>query len=144
MNDLEWGKTVNGWRLSLSLDKKIFVPEEKILITFVFENISDQTLQYGAQGKDFDYILNCKNEAGEEVPLSVFGQRRKANRGMGRYIVSELKPKQNLVAEVSLTRHLDMTLSGKYTLTVSREIFPHQGRNDPPVISNTVTFEIRE
>jgi hypothetical protein len=142
MKDLEWGKTVAGYRLSASLDRAAFKPHEAVVVTVVFENVTDRDLPYGAQGKDFDYTLDCRNEQENQVPFTLFGQRMKANRGQGRYITAELPPKECLVNEISVSRHLDLSLSGKYTLTVSREIFPHQNQNEPPVVSNTLAFEI--
>lgn len=144
MDNLNWGKPVNGWCLSASLDKMTFKSEEPIYVTVVFENVSEQTQGYGAQGKNFDYELVCLDKAGKEIPLTLFGQRMKENRGEGRYIMTELLPKQNIVNEISLTLHLDLSLPGKYTLTVSREIFPHEGSNESLVIANELSFEIVE
>lgn len=144
MRDLEWGDSVTGWRLSTSLDRTRFVPGETIIVTIVFKNVSDQEQDYGAKGKDFDHNLDCRNEQDEKVPLTLFGKRMVDNRGEGRYIMGELASQEQLVSEISLARHLDLSLEGKYKLRVSREIFPHEDQNEPPVVSNTVTFEITE
>ena len=144
MEKIEWGKAVEGWRISASLDKNAFKLDEIIIVTVVFENVSERKLVYGAQGKDFDYILDCRNDRDEKMPYTLFGKRMEANRGMGKYITSELAPKEKLVNEICLTRHVDLSLPDRYRLTVSREIFPHEGRSEPPVVSNTCVFAIRE
>jgi hypothetical protein len=144
MKNLEWGKTIGGCRLSASLDKDIFKPGEEIIVTVVFENISDRELQYGVQAKDFDYTFDCQNEQGNQIPLTLFGKRMEANRGNGKYIIAQLPPQGSLVNEISASRHLDLSLNGQYTLTASREIMLHRNRTQPPVVSNTVAFKITE
>lgn len=143
MKTLEWGKPVGGWRLSASLDKDVFKTGEPIILSIVFENASEKKQAYGAQGKEFDHDLNCRSASGE-APLTLYGKRMKDNRGRGRYVDGELAPGQNLVSEIALSRHLDLTLAGKYSLTVVREVFPHEGRNEPVVVSNTCSFEIQD
>ena len=132
------------WRLSISLNQTVFKPGEPIVVNIFFENISEGMLAYGAQGKVFDYTLDCRNDRGEKVPFTLFGMRMEENKGMGRYIDGELASNEQLINEISLTRHLDLSLPDDYSLTVSREVFPHRGLNAPPVISNTVPFEIRD
>lgn len=144
MSDLQWGAAVGGWRLSGSLDKAEFKVGEPVPLNLVLENSSDTPLTFGAQNPDFDYFLKCNNERGEDVPLTLYGQRMKANRGLGKYIVAELGPKEQRAQELSLTRHLDLTLPGSYTVTVTREVFPARNRGEPAVVSNKCVFEIKE
>lgn len=141
MTELAWGATVGGWALSASLDKASFQAEEPVLVSLVLKNVSDGPLSYGTQNSDFDYVLECKNAQQEVVPLTLFGQRMQENRGRGRYVSKALLPQGQVVHEISATRHLDLSLPGKYTLIVTREISP--GENDGQrLVSNPCVFEI--
>jgi hypothetical protein len=143
-SDLQWGPVVGGWRLSISLDRTEFRPVDPIILTIVFENASTSPQEYGAQAKFFDYFLSCRDEQGKEVPLTLYGERMKGNRGHGRYVGGELNHGERLVNELSITRFLDLTLDGTYTLTVSRDVFPHRENKTPPVKSNSISFKIEE
>lgn len=136
--------TASAFSLLVSLPKAVFRPEEPIRLDVLFENISDRVLEYGVQGTEFDYVIECKDEHGQAVPLTRYGQRLEANRGMGRFLVCKISPGEHLSAEISVTRQLDLSLAGRYTLTVRREVFPHQGDTAPPVVSNACAFEIVE
>lgn len=144
MSELAWGSTIDGWRLSASLDRPVFQVDEPVRVSVVFQNTADRPLPYGAQSKDFDYDLDCRDEAGKQVTVTRFGQRMMDNRGLVRYISSQVSPGGQLVNEISVSRHLDLTLAGKYTLTVARFAFPDSGQPGPRVVSNTVSFEIKE
>lgn len=144
MSELQWGPATSGWRLSASLDRDAFKVDEAIHVAVVFENVAGQEQPYGAKGKDFDYDLDCRDPQGRRMPLSQYGQRMMDNREEGRYILHQLPPGGKLVNDILLSRNVDMTLPGKYTLTVRREVFPHDGRKEPPVVSNSCTFEIKE
>jgi hypothetical protein len=143
MTQVEWGEAIGGWRLSASLDKATFAVEERVIVTTIFKNVSDIEQGYGIQGRDFDYIFDCHNDRGEKVSPTLFGNRMAENRGHGRYLSNQLPPGESLVNEISVTRHLDLSLPGIYTLTVSREVFPQEGRG-PRLVSNAVQFEVTE
>jgi hypothetical protein len=144
MSTAESGHDISGFRLTVSLAKSIFTAGEQVWMTVEFRNVSGRELPYGAQAKDFDYVMDCRFAHGEPVPLTLFGQRTAANRGEGRYISSTLAADQHLTAEVLVSRHLDLTVADRYTLRVTREVFPSQGAGQPRVVSNTCSFRIIE
>jgi hypothetical protein len=127
---------------SMSNPSPTFKGGDAIRVSLVFENTTDKELPYGAQAKDFDYPLDCRDERGERVPLTRYGHQMEANRGEGRYILSQLGPGQSLKNEILVSRHVDLTLPGKYTLKVTREVFPSRGSGEEPVASNTCSFEV--
>lgn len=131
-----------GYRLTASLSGQAFKGDDPIRVSLVFENTTDKQLPYGAQAKVFDYVLDCRDERGERMPLTRYGHHVDANRGEGRYILSELGPGQSLRSEIIANRQVDLTLTGKYTLKVTREVFPGRGGNQEPVVSNTCSFEV--
>ena len=57
-----------------------------------------------------------------------------------------LRANQQIVVELSLARHLDLSLPGKYRLKISRQ--PDESASGAPsaplVVSNTIEFEIKE
>jgi hypothetical protein len=143
MEDLQWGEPVNGWRLSLSLDKEIFTVEEPILATIVFQNVSTREQALGGHGRDFDYTLDCKTDYGEKVPFTLFGKKMLVNREIAKTTGGILQPKEQIVVEVSISHHLDLSLPGKYRLSVSRQALLDQP-GEPFILSNTVEFKIEE
>lgn len=74
--------------------------------------------------------------------MTLFGKRMKDNRDMVKHIMGYLPSKELLINEIVLNRPLDPTLPGKYVIKVTREIFPNEGRGEPPVVANSCTFEI--
>jgi hypothetical protein len=141
MKNPESSQSSGRYRLVASLSKAVFKADEPVRVKVVFENASDQELPYGAQAKVFDYYLDCRDEQGEPMPFTRFGQRMAGNRGEGRYITSTLPAAEQLVNEISVSRQVDLTLPGRYTLRITREIFPGQGSSDR-VHSNVCSFEI--
>jgi hypothetical protein len=146
MEHLEWGRPTNGWRLSLSLDRNEFITEERIVATIVFQNASDREQRFGGHGADFDYVLDCSMVHGERVPPTLFGKMMLANREFAKTIGGVLQAKQQVVVEISLAHHLDLSLPGKYLLTVSRQADESASGapNAPLILSNTIAFEIKE
>jgi len=146
MEHLEWGSPVAGWRLSLSLDRKEFQPEQRIVATIVFQNISDREQRFGGHGPVFDYVLDCRMDYGQKVPPTLFGKTMLANRELVRTVGGALQAKQQVVVEISLTRLLDLSLPGKYLVNVSRQVDASASGapSDPFIVSNTVAFELKE
>jgi hypothetical protein len=146
MEHLEWGRPVAGWRLSLSLDGKEFPTEERIAATIVFQNVSDREQRFGGHGPDFDYTLECTIGDGERVLPTSFGKTMLANRDLVKTTGGVLQANQQIVVELSLTHHLDLSLPGKYQLKVSRQADESASGtpNAPIIVSNTVEFEIKE
>ena len=146
MKDLQWGEPVKGWRLSLSLDKTSFATEEPVLATIVFQNVSNREQTLGGHGRDFDYTLDCKTDYGEKVPLTLFGKMMLANREIVKTTGGVLQPKEQIVVEVSISHHLDLSLPGKYRLYVSRQADASAsgGPDEPFIASNMIEFKIEE
>lgn len=130
--------------LNISLSRDVFPPGEPIWVRVVFENVSSTEQEYGAQSKDFDYILYCVDEQGGTVPPTLFGVRMAGNRGRGRYIRSVLGAGQQLINEILVSRHLDLSLVGKYSLRLTRDVFPNTAAHGPTIASNVCLFEISE
>jgi len=143
MKDLEWGEPVKGWKLSLSLDRTEFIAGEPIVATMVFRNVSSHEQVLGGHGRDFDYVMDCKTDYGEGIPLTLFGKRMLANRELVKTTGGTLKPNEQIVVEVVVSRHLDLSLSGKYRLSASRQALV-DGKDEPFVVSNVVAFTIED
>ena len=143
MEPLEWGQAVGGFRLSASLDKTTFSPCEPIRVSLVFRNVEKEPRPYTAQGADFDYDIDCRTVSGEPVALTAFGSRMKENRGHGRRAEGQLPPNGQLVSELLLGRHVDLSLGAKYTVTISRSVALGD-RTSAMVVANSLAFEVRE
>ena len=142
MSDMPWGPTVDGWRLSVSLDKTQFFQGTRIVATIVFQNLATQPRSIGGHGVDFDYELDCRNQQETRIPFTLFGKRMLENRGEGKATGGVLEPGDRIVAEIILSRHLDLTLPGRYAITVSRKAIAGAPDHETVVTSNTFSFEI--
>lgn len=144
MSNPESNKPADEYRLSASIGKASFRFDEPVRVNIIFENVSSHELPYGVQAREFDYLLECRNEQGQVMPATLYGQRVEANRGEGRFIRSTLAPGDRLVNEITVNRLLDLTLAGHYTLHVRRDVFPHQGGNQKTLLSNPCSFQITD
>jgi hypothetical protein len=142
MTDMPWGPTVDGWRLSLSLDKPQFARGEKIVAAVVFQNTAAAPRGIGGSGVDFDYDIECRDQQGLPIPLTLFGRRMLENRGEGKATGGTLGPGEQVVAELALSLHLDLTLPGRYTVSVSRRPDTRNPGRAPVVKSNVASFQI--
>lgn len=113
-----------------------------MVATVVFQNTASTPRAIGGNGPDFDYNLDCRNQQNEKMPFTLFGKRMLENRGLGKVTGGVLEPGGKVVAEIVLNRHVDLTLPGPYTITVSREVIANQGKGGPIVGSNAVSFQI--
>jgi hypothetical protein len=66
-----------------------------------------------------------------------------ANRELVKTTGGTLKPNEQIVVEVVVSRHLDLSLSGKYRLSASRQALV-DGKDEPFVVSNVVAFTIED
>jgi hypothetical protein len=92
------------------------------MATVSLQNVSASERWFGGYGRDFDHDFDCRFEDGAPVPLTRFGRTMVANRGLGKTVGGRLQPQESISVEVSLTRHLDLTLPGTYALVVTRMI----------------------
>jgi len=143
MNQLNWGNPVEGWQLSISVDKDKFLLGEPIYVTMVTKNISNKDLRIPASSKWTTYWFHLRDEF-SKVPLTRFGRRMEENRGEGSYAEPEIPPDDTIVLEMPVSRLFDLSLSGAYTLEVSRMVFRQGTSEEVPLVSNKISFEIVE
>ena len=90
------------------------------------------------------YSFDVRLPGGSPAPLTLEGKRQMQSSSGGIYptlapgeAISDLIPMLNQV--------YDMTLMGKYSVTVSREVLPSNGKAKPVEMkSNTITIVVQE
>jgi len=137
-------KTHPAFRLGASMSCTKFRPGEPIYVAVVLENVSTLEAMYGVQSKDFDYRVECFNARGNRMPPTLYGEHLARNQGQVRCTGSTLKPGQYLTNTILISRVVDLSLIGRYQLSVSREVFPRSARSEPILTSNVCMFEIIE
>ncbi|MBL8749291.1 MAG: hypothetical protein JNK78_09025 [Planctomycetes bacterium] len=136
----EWGEPTNGWRLSLSLDRATYAPDEPVVATIRFQNVSDHAQQLGGNGRDFDHDFSCTGVDGAPTPLTAYGKLMVENRGLGKATGGTLPPMGEISVQVPVSRHLDLSMPGRYRLEARRQVFANEDPAAPHVVSNTVEF----
>jgi hypothetical protein len=126
-----------GWRLTASLDRDRFRVDEPIHVTLVLENVSGRDLECVNAGSDFDYIPYCQVEGGGAPPPTCYGETVAGKRGRHLFGVLAVPAGGHVVHGLLLTRFVDLSVAGRYTLRVARA---HLG--EPRTLSNQCSFEV--
>lgn len=142
--ETQWGEPTDGWRLSLALDHTTYAHDAPIVATIRFQNVSGHEQRLGGDGRDFDHDLDCTTADGRRVPLTSYGKLMVENRGLGKATGGVLPPQGQTVVQLAISRHLDLSLPGRYRLVVSRQVFANEDPNAPRVVSNAVEFVRQE
>lgn len=139
-SEAAWGEPTGGWRLSLSLPQATYAPDAPIVATIRFQNVSAREQQLGGNGRDFDHDFVCTLGDGAPVALTSYGRLMIENRGLGKSTGGVLPPRGQTEIQVQISRHLDLSLPGRYRLVASRQVFANEDPQAPFVVSNTVEF----
>jgi hypothetical protein len=140
---LEWGSSVHGVKLSLSVDAERFVPQDAIRLTIAMRNDGSREINYVTASVWDDFEFRVRLE-GQEVKLTRFGDILTQSKNVARTIGQGLPPGQELIWEIQLDRYYDMTTTGKYEVRASRSLVDPAGGKPLRVTSNTLTIQVVE
>lgn len=144
MIELQWGKPMEGWQLSVSTDRKQFLVGIPVHVSLVMKNVSSKLLPLPTPLFKWGiYRFIVRDEFGE-IPLTRFGKRVEENRGEGSYAEPSIEPNGTVVMEVLISRLFDLSLRGSYVFEVSRMVFKQGSKEQVLIVSNKSTFEIIE
>jgi hypothetical protein len=129
-----------GLRLTASTDHATVDPGDLIEITLTLENVGKDTVRVPGSGAilsifEFDVLL----PTGKLAPPTLYGKKQSDVAAVGSFSVSPLEPGAKTETMVPLSRLYDMTLEGKYQITVRRRISA-----DLIVTSKTLTVTVGE
>jgi hypothetical protein len=139
----EWGKAVEGQALSIATEKTVYAPGERVVLNVAFKNVGQKIVFIGV-----DYFFNSNSVKvmfadGKDVPLTSYGKLYAKRKG-GSGFTFDAKPGEYLHIEIELNRMFDMTLAGKYRISVQRNITRENKELEEKATSNEIEIEINE
>lgn len=141
--DRVWGRAVENCRLSASLPAPKLDAGRPVELTLVFKNEGPTLIEFPRSSLWFDYQYVVRDERDAEAPLTEFGKQQWKSAQMGAAAAMvEIKPGQEYLREVELSRLYELSRPGKYKVEASKELLHPSGQGFFKVVSNTVEFEI--
>ena len=136
-----WGHVVEGFQLSARLEKESYAAGSPIWVTVAVRNAAKEPLRLlESLAPDHDYTAEVKDEYGKPVP----GTRYAGVLAWSSRIRTRIEPGMEVQRAILLSRLIDMTLSGTYTVTVKRRVSKAQGRDKVEVASNTILVKVED
>jgi hypothetical protein len=136
------GEASEGFQLSAGIENKQFRIGEPIVLKLTIRNSTKQVLYLTETSPESDYKLLVKNEYGERVPLTEFGQRLLNNKEEFRVIGVKVKSGEERKDSIEVSRLHEMTVPGTYSITASRTVKNRNGKGWSEVVSNTINITI--
>ena len=118
-------KVEGNFRLLLS-DESVSTHSKGIICRVTLKNVSDENLYFSDSYPLSDYKFTVKDEGGKTVPLTQFGQNYQVP-NFFRIVRSSLTPNKAISFDFPVNRIYDMTKTGTYSLSVSREVLKDIG-----------------
>jgi hypothetical protein len=123
------------------VDRDTYKATDNVMATVIVKNVSSRTVAYPAYpfapGNDYQVTRE-----GEAMPLTAHGKRLRASADQLREGAIPLKPGEDIVYELLLTREFDLTVAGAYQLQVAREVRTGTAEKPAQATSNIVDFKI--
>lgn len=139
--------TMRGAELSVSLPGKYHTGEE-VASTFSLKNNGKSDLFYGHTTDYNDFRVTIHDSQGKLVPFTRFGEEELSGTGEGqivkKYFVKKLAPGETLQHSYNLERLFDLTVAGKYKVSVSIEINPKVRDKKSFTLESKASLEIVE
>lgn len=140
-NSIANAQVLGGFRLLLSAEPTS-TTSEAVICRVTLKNVSNQILYFPDSYPLANYRFMVKDEVGKTVSLTHFGHDHEISL-IFRNVRSMLNPGQSISVDFPLNRIYDMTKSGTYIISVSRDVFQKDGNEfeDSIVTSNTIQIE---
>jgi hypothetical protein len=140
-----WGKAVEGQAVSISSEKMAYAPGERILLHVRFKNVGRKEVRVLRAHSLALYKVSLLLPDGKAAPWTLFGKRQLDGSGEGSRDVDILKVGEESRVELELTRLFDLSLDGKYTVSVERAVWvDHVVRSALKATSNKLEITIDE
>lgn len=145
--DVNWGPTIEGCRLSLMSAKDLYEAGEPVMIRVVLQNQEREKLTVSIS-QPFPYRVELYLPNGhEEAPMTLWGhsiERRLLMEDESSVAGILQRGESKSPDSLMLNREFDMTIDGRYVLTVHATI---PSETDPKawvdVVSNRIVIEIK-
>lgn len=115
------GKPVGDLAMSVEVSKESYEFGETILLTVVLKNVGEKQFRTRKTSALGMFKINVILPDGKKAPLTLFGKKHALGSAFASGFIV-LSPKEEYSASIHLARYFDMTLSGKYSIDVSKKV----------------------
>ncbi len=116
--DQEWGPAVFGQVLGITTDREVYAPGEPITLKIFLKNVSDHDVQFIRYDTLFAYRFSVSLPDGKAAPLTLYGKDRTSRSHASGSSYPILKPGEVVNFDVELSRMVDFSLAGRYTVSM--------------------------
>lgn len=140
----QWGSVSQGFQLSANLEGDVIRKAgDAIALELTIKNASKRVLSLTVSSPEKDYQVYVKNEKGEDVPLTEYGERLRQLAGdhLSRSVI-KITAGLELKYRYPLGAVYNMTSSGSYYVTARRSVFRRDGKGIAELSSNEVKITV--
>jgi hypothetical protein len=140
-----WGPATEGYRLSLRSSQTDYRKGEKISLEIVLQNAASNDGKVVVSHPLRHYNFDVVRADGTAVPMTPKGKKMLEAVEASHRDVQVLKPGEQTVEELDVSKVFDLTLAGEYRIKVSCAVWNRADRKKfSTVTSNTLTIKITE
>ena len=134
--------TRTPFTIEISAEQQVVKVGSEVSLKVRLTNTSKRVMDCSATisnmtGVDPNYVFDVRDDANNAVPLRVFAHPELAT---GQPVSRSLKPGESFTDEEEVSRVLDMSRPGHYTIQVSRRV--SDNKKDGSIKSNTITVTV--
>lgn len=137
------GEIQNGFTLDTRYDKVFFKDGEPIIVTLRLKNLRPTTEIFIRHSDVQNFGVKVTTGDGKPVPLTKYGSMMYKMPVVGSSIQVRMKPGDEVTGKLSINRIYDMSVDGKYNITISTQVDTDQDRTliTSKTTSVTVAYE---
>jgi hypothetical protein len=139
-----WGQAAGGFRISATANKDRYACGEPVILSVIVQNVDtrDREFPYDVL-QERDFWITVVDEHGKQMPLTRFGTHINPTNGFFEASMPRtIHPRGELTWTLVPSRVADMTLLGRYTITVSHQIALPGNPGPSRVVSNPVVVSV--
>jgi hypothetical protein len=135
----ESGVAIDGQAISISTLKAAYSPEEHVVLQISYKNVGKIPLRtYYMLFPFWNYHINITGPDGTKVGLTRFGSQLLEVKG-GSAVIRTLKPGEEVLMTIPLSRCYDLSLNGKYCISVTKLFVPDSERKKTFTLTSNKT-----
>jgi hypothetical protein len=142
INARRWGQAIEGQALSIATKKSEYAPAERVVLNIALRNEGSVDVLAPKRSPLAIYEVRVLGPDGKEVPHTLWGEKFSTSGKRGSMSVVCLKPGQQIFAEIDLSRLVDISVPGKYGLSVSRFVLKSGTKQGAKAESNELEIVI--
>jgi hypothetical protein len=139
-----WGQAVGGLRISATANKDRYACGEPVILSVIVQNVDTRNRDITHDDpQERDFWITVVDQDGKQMPLTRFGIHINPSSPVMRQLTANrIPPGGELTWTLVPSRVADMTLGGRFTITVSHDIAPPGGPGPSRVVSNPVVASV--